>query len=163
MSKKPKIEYYESAETAPIRRWQKFNKYLGKKAETGDEPIDIFKRVDRIVGYAGAGDNQSVIKEASNLKMAWHQMLSEYNLEGMANAVMVKSINGVLKDDITTEGLEATLDELNKLGVSKNDIEAKNAEIKKKLLKLLKYTSLMLLVLVLLTIIWLGFNSLMQG
>lgn len=138
--KKPLIEYYESSETAPYRRWQKFLKYLNKKDETGDEPLDIFKRADRSVAYIGAGNTDAAIKEISNLKLAYSHMVNEVGLSAMANAVMIKSINGVLCDDITTGGLQNTIDKLD--GTSKREIDEKNQLIKKKSWRNLKSITL---------------------
>lgn len=150
-----KIEYFESIETAPFKRWQKFNKFLNKKAETGDEPNDIFKRVDRIIGYAGANNIDAVVKEAVNLKMAYHQMMSEVSLDGLAHAVMVKSIDGVECKDITTEGLEKVLQQLSDAGLTKNEISEKNESIKKKSIESYVLIFLSLLVVISLIIMWL--------
>ena len=59
---KNKIEYFDSIETCPFKRWQKFNKYLSLASEVGDGPSDMFTRIDRASGYIGAKNNDAAIK-----------------------------------------------------------------------------------------------------
>lgn len=127
-----KIEYFESIETCPFKRWQKFNKYLALASEVGESPIDMYKRIDRASGYVGAGNTEAAIKELSNLKLTIHNAMREYSPKGIALACMVKSIDGVECNDITTNGLEETLNKLSDAGVSISDVEEDNSRLKKK-------------------------------
>ena len=137
---KNKIEYFDSIETCPFKRWQKFNKYLSLASEVGDSPSDMFTRIDRASGYIGAKNNDAAIKELSNLKLTIWNAIQEYSPKGTALAVMVKSINGVECNDITTKGLNDTLNKLNELGVTIGDIKEDSNKLKKKSLKNLGYT-----------------------
>lgn len=126
------IEYYDSAETYPYKRGQKYYKFLAQDSEIGDKPLDFFKRIDRALIYNKSGDKESVSVELSNLRMAYNYTLNEYSPIGAAAAISVKSINGVPRNDVTTDGLEQTLQILSDMGLTEEDIRNKVETIKKK-------------------------------
>lgn len=126
------IEYYDNPETAPFKRYQRFNSILAQKMQTGDNVNDFYSRIDRSIGYIGAGDKTSAINELSNLKMAVNYVKNSINLEALAYATMIKSIDGQPCNDISFDGLQKTLDKCNELGVSIEDIRNNNIQVKKK-------------------------------
>ena len=127
-----KIEYYEDAETYPYKRSQRFYKFMAKSAETGDNPIDFFKRLDLAFAFYNNKQTEEGNIELSNLRLAWIHCINEYSPLGAAEAISVKSIDGVMCDDITTDGLEATLQKLSDIGLTRDDIKNHVTEIKKK-------------------------------
>lgn len=131
-SKVHKIEYYDSAETYPFKRSQRFYKLLAQDAEIGDNPLDNFKRIDLALAFITNGQLEEAKTELSNLRMIWFYTINEYSPVGAAEAISVKSIDGVPCDDITTDGLEATLQKLSDIGLTRDDIRNKVEEIKKK-------------------------------
>ena len=131
-NKKPKIEYHESIESCPIRAYQKFNSYMIMGNETGDSLQDVYKRIDTLTAYINKNDANNTQKELNNLKMCLHHISIEYTPFGLANAAMVKSINGVECTDTTEEGLSKTLDLLSANGMTYEQIREKNDELKKK-------------------------------
>lgn len=126
------IEYYDNPETAPYRRYQRFNALLANRHDTGDDYNSLDNRLNRALGYIGADDRESAIKELSNLRLVVHNIKNEIGIDALANAVMVKSIGGVPCDDLTYEGLVKTVELMSKNGVSKNVISKSNEAIKKK-------------------------------
>lgn len=126
------IEYYDSAETYPYKRGQKYYKFMAQDSEIGDKPLDLVKRLDRALVYNEASDKESVATELSNLRMAFNYMINEYSPIGAAAAISVKSIDGQRCDDVTTDGLEATLQKLSDIGLTEEDIRNQVETIKKK-------------------------------
>lgn len=126
------IEYFEDAETYPNKRSQKFYKFMAKHLETGDKPLDLVKRMDNARAYYNADNKEAGDIEISNLRQAYSHLVNEYSPIGAAMAISVKSIDGVLCTDITTNGLEKTLQKLSDLGINDADIINKVTEIKKK-------------------------------
>lgn len=126
------IEYYEDAETYPYKRSQKFYKFLSQDQEIGDKPLDLFKRIDNATAYYKADNKDAGDIELSNLRLAYNYMVNEYSPIGAAMAISVKSIDGVLCNDITTDGLEKTLQKLSDIGITYEDVINKVTEIKKK-------------------------------
>ena len=82
------------------------------------------------------------MKELSNARMAFSYSQAELEPKGLALAAMVKSINGVEIDDITTSGLQKTLDLLQRIGITKKELEDTADGIKKKSNKNSKYSFL---------------------
>ena len=100
-------------------------------------------------------DTLEAIREAGNRIKRTHLMykanlshtqmlkiIAELEPKGLALAAMVKSINGVEIDDITTSGLQKTLDLLQRIGITKKELEDTADGIKKKSNKSLKYSFL---------------------
>jgi len=128
---KADVQYYTDLET-PYIRYHKFIKYLTIQAEVGSEAGNIQTRANRALQYLEKGDTESVKAELSNLKMLSSFIQNEIIPEGLAVASMVKSINGVEYNDLSIEGLNKILLQLDSLGITKSEVSAKNEEIKKK-------------------------------
>ena len=128
---KASIEYYSDIET-PYVRYHKFIKFLTIQSEVGSDAGSISTRVNRALQYNDAGDKESVKAELSNLKLLHQFIMNDVTPEGLAVASMVKSIDGKECNDLSIEGLNKVLLELDKLGVTKSEVAAKNEDIKKK-------------------------------
>jgi hypothetical protein len=74
--------------------------------------------------------------------MAYNYSQAELEPKGLALAAMVKSINGVEVEDITTSGLKNTLEVLQRIGVTKKEVDINAESIKKKSSKSLGYSFL---------------------
>lgn len=128
---KAEVQYYNDL-TTPYVRYHLFTKYLTMQSEVGSDAGNIATRANRALQYLEAGDKESVKAELSNLKLLSQFIQNDIMPEGLAIASMVKSINGIECNDLSIEGLNKVLLELDKLGVTKKDITEKNDEIKKK-------------------------------
>ena len=140
--KKTEVKFYDSIEEMPHRRYMKFNKEMMRANEVGNSMTDITKRVDRAMGFIKAKESDKAIRELSNARLAYSYSQAELEPKGLALAAMVKSINGVEVNDITTSGLQATLLVLQDMGMSKKELENNADTVKKKLSKSLKSFSL---------------------
>ena len=128
---KANVEYYSDMET-PYVRYHKFIKFLTIQSEVGSEAGSISARANRALQYLENGDKESVKAELSNLKLLHQFIMNDVTPEGLAVAAMVKSIDGKEYNDLSIEGLNKVLLELDKLGVTKPEVAAKNEDIKKK-------------------------------
>ncbi len=124
------------------RRYMKFNKEMMRANEVGNTVADMMKRVDRAMSFIGAKENDKAMKELSNAKMSYSYAQNQLEPKGLALAAMVKSINGVQKDDITTSGLQDTLSFLQDIGITKKELDDTSGSIKKKLKGSLKFSFL---------------------
>ena len=140
--KKTEVKFYDSIEEMPHRRYMKFNKEMMRANEVGNSMTDITKRVDRAMGFIKAKESDKAIRELSNARLAYSYSQAELEPKGLALAAMVKSINGVEVNDITTSGLQATLLVLQDMGMSKKELENNADTVKKKVIKSLKSFSL---------------------
>ncbi len=140
--KKTEVKFYDSIEEMPHRRYMKFNKEMMRSNEVGNSMIDIIKRIDRAMGFIQAKESDKAIKELSNARLAYSYSQAELEPKGLALAAMVKSVNGVEVNDITTSGLQNTLQVLQNIGMTKQELDDNADSIKKKSSKSLKYSFL---------------------
>ena len=133
------IVYYETPHDLPIRRYQKFNKYLMIAAEVGETLGDYDRRTQRAIVYLNNNDTANAAKELQNRRQAVFNALQEYSPTGLALACMVKSINGQQFNDISNEGLQHILNELDKQQLSRFSLIENVERLKKKLKVSLKY------------------------
>ena len=140
--RKAEIIFYDSIEEMPHRRYMKFNKEMMRSNEVGNTNADIIKRVNRAMGFIGANELDKAMKELSNARMSYNYSQAELDPKGLALASMVKSINGVEVDDITTSGLQNTLEVLQRLGITKKEVDNNADSIKKKLNKSSRFSFL---------------------
>jgi DNA topoisomerase IA len=87
--KKSKIEFFDSIEEVPHRRYMKFNKELMRSNEVGSSPIDILKRIQRCIDYIMAGNKESALKELANAQLAYNYAMLELDPKGLALAAMI--------------------------------------------------------------------------
>ena len=133
------IVYYETPHDLPIRRYQKFNKYLMIAAEVGETLGDYDRRTQRAIVYLNNNDTANAAKELQNRRQAVFNALQEYSPTGLALACMVKSINGQQFNDISNEGLQHILNELDKQQLSRFSLIENIERLKKKLKASLRY------------------------
>jgi hypothetical protein len=140
--KKTEVKFYDSIEEMPHRRYMKFNKEMMRANEVGNSIVDLIKRIDRAMGFIQAKESDKAIRELSNARLAYSYSQAELEPKGLALAAMVKSVNGVEVNDITTSGLQNTLQVLQNIGITKRELEDHADTIKKKSSKSLKYSFL---------------------
>jgi len=140
--KKTEVKFYDSIEEMPHRRYMKFNKEMMRANEVGNSMTDVIKRIDRAMGFIQAKESDKAVRELSNARLAYSYSQAELEPKGLALAAMVKSINGVEVDDITTSGLQNTLEVLQNIGMSKKELDHNADSVKKKSSKSLKYSFL---------------------
>lgn len=126
------IELYTSYEDLPMERFNKFNKFILKDSDIGGDIPSYVQRIQRAIDFLNAGSNEDAVQELNNLSYTVIALFNEYNLSQCAFACMVKKINNKPKDDLTDEGIAATIDELTKLGLTQKTIIETNDSLKKK-------------------------------
>jgi hypothetical protein len=140
--KKTEVKFYDSIEEMPHRRYMKFNKEMMRANEVGNSMADVIKRIDRAMGFIQAKESDKAVRELSNARLAYSYSQAELEPKGLALAAMVKSVNGVEVNDITTSGLQNTLEVLQNIGMSKKELDHNADSVKKKLSKSSKYSFL---------------------
>lgn len=137
-----KVEYYSDIQTAPIERFVKFNSLLSMQQDVGSTFEDLQKRDRSAIEFLKAGNVDSALKELSNKMLAKHFLKEEFCPIGHALACMVKSIDGEPRDDLSEQGLDATLKKLSDLGVSYAKTKQQAEDLKKKSTSNLKFSFL---------------------
>lgn len=137
--KEREVIFFDSIEEMPHRRYMKFNKEMMRANDVGNTSADIIKRINKAISFINAKQPEKAVKELANARMTYAYATSELAPKGLALAAMVKSINGVKCDDITTSGLQNTLKVLEEVGLTKKEIDDTTGDIKKKLKENSKY------------------------
>ena len=126
------VEFYDSPETLPIIRYQKFNKYLMIDNEVGSSIADYDKRMQKAIRFLNSDLKSEAVKELENNRQNVYNCLTEYVPKGKALAILVKSINGKRYHDIESETLKKIESELNRIGFTQKMMEDAIIEVKKK-------------------------------
>ena len=126
------IEMYEELDDLPIIRKQKHDFYTMLDLAVGSSKESVAHRVSRASQYFQMGEQEAGLTELANVQLGLSMLEQGAPPDGLAFAVMVKSINGNPCNDITERGLMLTLHQLNDLGLThKKAIEIIEASKKK--------------------------------
>lgn len=106
------IEIFDSIDDLPIRRFQKYNKYMLIDSGVGSDLQDVLDHIDRAMKYIKASPNMA-ITELNNMRQALYLVSEEMSPKYMAFAVLVNKIDGKPADDLTDAGLRRVLETLN--------------------------------------------------
>jgi len=126
------IKFYDSIRQLPMRRYQKFNKYMMISSEVGESVEDYDRRTQRAIQYLNANDTKNASIELENRRQNVHHAMSEYSPKGYALAIMVYSIDGEVFDSFDDEILNSVIDKLDKIGFDIEQVNEVVSEVKKK-------------------------------
>ena len=127
------LKFYDNPETMPMRRYQRFNKFLMMHNEIGSDFADFNKRSLKTIDYLKKGMLSEAVKELDNRRLLVFNSFMEYSPIGQALAILVHSINGKEKKGITSEDLEEVISELEGIGFTKGQTDKVVHEVKKKI------------------------------
>lgn len=127
-----KIVFYNNFESLPIKRYQRFNKYLMISNEVGSDFNDYDKRMMRTNEFLNKKMYDDALKELTNMRQMVWNAYTEYSPNGMALAILVHSINGQVYTDYSDDGLQEVLDKLDEIGYGKDKGVETISEVKKK-------------------------------
>jgi len=129
------IEFYDSAEDLPIRRYQKFNKFLMIDNEVGSDFIDFNKRTAKAVDFLRNKMLEQAVQELENRRQMVYNSFMEYAPRDRALAILVRSIDGKLVSEFSADALDEVIDKLDSLELSKMKADQIVDESKKKIEK----------------------------
>lgn len=127
-----KVEIYDTAERMTMKRYQRFNKFLMIDNEVGSDFADFNSRLAKSIAFLKKGMRDEGVAELENWRQMVYNAFTEYSPKGMALAILVHSINGEIRDDITASGLKDTLDKLEAIGFMQETATETVSEVKKK-------------------------------
>jgi len=126
------VEFYDSPETLPIIRYQKFNKFLMIDNEVGSSISDYDKRMQKAIKFLNSDLKPEALKELENNRQNVFNCLSEYTPRNKALVVLVKSIDGKKYHGIDSETLKEVELDLDRIGFTKKMMDEVIDEVKKK-------------------------------
>lgn len=122
---------YSSIKELPINRYKVMQNYMLQESGIGNDMASIDRHLQNTVMFLGSGKTDECKEELTNLRYSFYSMINGIDYKTKSFACLIKQINGVLCDDISTEGLSATVDSLISLDPSTDEIETLWADVKK--------------------------------
>lgn len=107
---KREVEIFDSIEDLPMIRFHKYNKMLLIDGGIGSDLSDFDGHIEKAMAYVKSKTPELANIELENLRQNIYFIQSELSPKHMAFAVLVKSIDGVDKNDLSPEGLQKVLD-----------------------------------------------------
>lgn len=126
------IQIYNSAEVMPMKRYQRFNKFLMIDNEVGSDFEDFNRRSSKAIEFFKKKMIEEGIKELESRRQMVYNSFMEYSPKGRAFAILVHSIDGIVCNDYSKEGLDEVLKKLDSIGISQLEVVDTVGEVKKK-------------------------------
>lgn len=125
------VEIYDAIDALPIVRFHKYQKMLLVDSGIGADIASFDKRIERTRRYMLTGNAEQAAKELANLRQCVHLIQQGISPEHRAFAVLVSKIDGEPCNDLTDDGISATLERLKDAPTGK--IAAALGAVKKKI------------------------------
>lgn len=129
---KHKVEVFDSAEMMPMKRYQRFNKFLMIDNEVGSDFADFNKRSSKAIELLKKGLLDEAVKELDNRRQMVYNAFMGYSPKGRAMAIMVHSIDGEVFTDYSKGGLDKVIDRLDEIGFTYALTDETVRDVKKK-------------------------------
>lgn len=127
------IELFDSIETLPILRFQRFNKYQMQSIEIGNTFEDYDQRTMKTLQFLQKGMTQEAIMELENRRETVFKAYNDFTPHGKSFAVMVKRIDDKHYSTFTDENINKCLDHLERIGFTQKESINQLKEVKKKI------------------------------
>ena len=134
------IQFFDSAENMPMKRYQKFNKFLAKDNEIGSDFSDFNQRSLKAIEYLKKDMKDEAVKELENRRMMVFNAFKEYSPKHNSLAILVHSIDGQIYTDVSTDGLQEIIDKLDEIGFTQEQVKETVSQVKKNYFQNLKST-----------------------
>lgn len=122
---------YDSIEDLPIMRFHKYNKMLLVDAGVGSDLSDFDRHIEKVIRYLNSPTPNMATVELENMRQNIYFIQSEVSPRHLAFAVLVKSINGKPRNDLSDDGLQQTISLFK--DVANSEIIAHLEAVKKKI------------------------------
>ncbi len=126
-----KVVIFNSIEDLPVKRFHKYNKCLLVDSGVGSDLTAFDAHIEKVVRYIKTDDRENAAKELENLRQNIYFMMQSLSPESMAFACLVHSIDGVVYDDISDDGIQKVMDIIGETPTK--DVTAQMDAVKKKI------------------------------
>lgn len=125
------VELYDSIDELPMLRFHKYNKMLLVDAGVGSDLSDFDRHIEKVIRYLNSPTPNMATVELENMRQNIYFIQSEVSPRHLAFAVLVKSINGKPRNDLSDDGLQQTISLFK--DVANSEIIAHLEAVKKKI------------------------------
>ena len=128
------FELFGSIKELPIIRHKLMQQYLLQEGGIGNTVADFDQRIAKTIALLQAKNQDDAIQELTNLRYNFFSTLSGLDFKCMAFACMVSKIGTKEVTDISTSGLAAIVEILEKTKMSVDQLQQHWDNVKKKLI-----------------------------
>lgn len=125
------VEIFDSIEDLPMVRFHKYNKMSLIDGGIGSDLTDFDNHIERAIAFNKRGKPDLSNMELENLRQNIYLIQTELSPKHLAFAVLIKSIDGVEKKDLSDDGLQKILDLF--ADIPQNEMTAHSEAVKKKI------------------------------
>lgn len=126
------LELYTGIDELPITRFNAYNRYLLVDAGIGSDMNDVDRHIGAIRRFLGSKDIASADKELMNMRQNLAFVIGGVSPRMMAFVPLIATMNGRERNDLSDEGVRATLEELGQKGLTVGKLFGLMVEVKKK-------------------------------
>lgn len=124
------VKIYDDIETLPIVRFHRYNKMLLLDAGIGSDMVAVANHIERAKLYLRDRD-ENALTELDNLMQSVMMIHGGLSPRHLSFACLVAEVDGHPTDDISDDGLKATLSLIG--NTPTNELEAESLSVKKKI------------------------------
>lgn len=136
------VEYYDGAiDELPVGRYSKFNQALMMDANVGSTVEDVTRHYQLIRKFIEAGEKEKALIQLNNSLAAYYMIIENITPKMNSFAVLVTSINGKPREDLTQSGIEETVRMLNETKPTTKFVADLVEDVKKKWKRVLMFIS----------------------
>lgn len=125
------VVFFDSIEELPIRRFHRYNKMVLLDSGIGSDLNDIDTHISRTIAFIAKDEKDEAVNEMQNLRQNIYFIHSNISPHMLACATLIKSIDGKECDDLSDDGLKATIELL--ADVPYGELTTQFREVKKKI------------------------------
>lgn len=125
------VEIFDSIEDLPMVRFHKYNKMSLIDGGIGSDLSDFDNHIEKAIAYNKIGKSDLSNMELENLRQNIYLIQTELSPKHLAFAVLIKSIDGEEKTDLSEDGLQKILDLFAE--IPQNEMTAQSEAVKKKI------------------------------
>lgn len=122
---------FSSIKELPLERYRAMQNYMLQDSGVGNTMADIDKHLHHALIFLSNNKVKECSDELTNLRYNFFSMINGIDYKTKSFACLVKQVNSLLCDDITTDGLNATVDALKVLQINSEEIEELWNDVKK--------------------------------
>lgn len=127
------IQVYNDIKQLPIGRYNELQKYLLLDGGVGSTIEDVGARYSRLHAYLAEKKIDEAKKEAENLYYTHYSILEKLNYRSRAFCCLVYSVQGLVLEDYTEDGIKTTLSILEETDLTQDLLERTLHAAKKKI------------------------------
>lgn len=105
-----RVVLYDAPEEMPVVRFHKFSKYMLIDSGLGGDMAAVDRRIGRLIELNTRGERDDIDTELRNLRQSIAMTMDGFDGKSLALAVLVRSVDGKPRDDLSEEGLRRTAD-----------------------------------------------------